>query len=101
MLFLLFLPSSRDLTKNKTWMSSSPSSTEVDLSPPQVIPIALAFSPDKPFVEIEEDITKKGKTTEVILAKKVSWVLSAVSKYKPCITVKKLVLQLLLVLKRI
>ncbi|XP_039197217.1 G2 and S phase-expressed protein 1 isoform X1 [Crotalus tigris] len=62
--------SSRGVTKNKTWMSSSPSSTEGDLSPPQVIPIALAFSPDKPFIEIEEDITKKGKTTEVMLAKK-------------------------------
>ncbi|XP_070803680.1 G2 and S phase-expressed protein 1 [Pituophis catenifer annectens] len=61
--------SSKCVTKNKTWMSSSPSSTEGDLSPPKITPIALTFSPDKPFIEIEEDITKKGKTAEVILAK--------------------------------
>ncbi|XP_058047481.1 G2 and S phase-expressed protein 1 isoform X2 [Ahaetulla prasina] len=61
--------SSKCVTKDKTWMASSPSSTEGDLSPPKIIPIALTFSPDKPFIEIEQDITKKGKTAEVILAK--------------------------------
>ncbi|ETE61619.1 G2 and S phase-expressed protein 1, partial [Ophiophagus hannah] len=61
--------SSKCVTKNKTWMSSSLSSTDGDLSPPKIIPIALAFSPDKPFIKIEQDITKKGETAEVILAK--------------------------------
>ncbi|KAG8142791.1 hypothetical protein E2320_005989 [Naja naja] len=60
--------SSKCVTKNKTWMSSSLSSTG-DLSPPKIIPIALAFSPDKPFIKIEQDITKKGETAEVMLAK--------------------------------
>ncbi|XP_032076587.1 G2 and S phase-expressed protein 1 [Thamnophis elegans] len=61
--------SSKCVTDNKTCMSSSPSSTEGDLSPPKIIPIALTFSPDKPFIKIEQDITKKGEIAEVILAK--------------------------------
>ncbi|XP_026562305.1 G2 and S phase-expressed protein 1 [Pseudonaja textilis] len=61
--------SSKCVTKNKTWMSSSLSSTEGDFSPPKIIPIALAFSPDKAFIKIEQDITKKGETAEVIPAK--------------------------------
>ncbi|KAM6437108.1 G2 and S phase-expressed protein 1 isoform 1-T2 [Liasis olivaceus] len=61
--------SSKYVNENKTWVSSSSSSTEGDLSLPQVIPIALDFSPDKPFIEIEQDITKKGKVEEVIPAK--------------------------------
>ncbi|XP_070611436.1 G2 and S phase-expressed protein 1-like [Erythrolamprus reginae] len=61
--------SSKCVTKNKTRMSSSTSSTEGDLSPPRIIPIALTFSPDKSSIKIEQDIIKKGETGEVILAK--------------------------------
>ncbi|XP_063164026.1 G2 and S phase-expressed protein 1 [Candoia aspera] len=60
--------SSKCVNENNTWVSSSSSSTG-DLSPPQAIAIALDFSPDKPFIEIDQDMTKKGKVAEVIPAK--------------------------------
>ncbi|XP_013914166.1 PREDICTED: G2 and S phase-expressed protein 1 [Thamnophis sirtalis] len=75
--------SSKCVTNNKTCMSSSPSSTEGDLSPPKIIPIALTFSPDKPFIKIEQDITKKGEIAEVILAKELIDLSSPLMKLSP------------------